>query len=257
MASDLNYIGDLQKGRLTVLMIPGGMATSPAVFEGIGELLPCQSAVIDWSRSPGPWDVLTIGDRTLELVRELELGPVILAGYSAGGVIAMEAAIQDQDQRIAGLLLSNTGPCTVGHGDPDLPARIMGHWFSMELFEPFLDRCFAFPIEPGLRETLVEYARQVPVEVVYQAAKTLREHDLRPQLGKITCPVVVAHGILDRTRTLEHVRMITDGVKDTQVYLLDGGHTIMVEDREEWVAVLKCLIEQIASEEKERAYGQN
>ena len=36
MASHLNYIGDLQKGCLTVLMIPGGMATSPAVYEGIG-----------------------------------------------------------------------------------------------------------------------------------------------------------------------------------------------------------------------------
>ena len=52
MASHLNYIGDLQKGCLTVLMIPGGMATSPAVYEGIGETLACQSAVIDWSRSP-------------------------------------------------------------------------------------------------------------------------------------------------------------------------------------------------------------
>ena len=47
MASHLNYIGDLQKGRPTVLMIPGGMATSPAVYEGIGETLACQSAVID------------------------------------------------------------------------------------------------------------------------------------------------------------------------------------------------------------------
>ena len=256
MASHLNYIGDLQKGCLTVLMIPGGMATSPAVYEGIGETLACQSAVIDWSRSPGPWDVLDIGDRTLELVKELELGPVILAGYSAGGVIAMEAAIQDRENRISGLLLSNTGPCTVGHGDPDLPKRILGRWFSMELFEPFLDRCFAFPIDPALREKLLDYARQIPVNVVYEAAKTLREHDLRPRLEKITCPVVIAHGILDRTRTLEHVRMITDGVKDTQVHLLDGGHTIMVEDRDEWVAILNCLITQIASQTKERAYGQ-
>ena len=102
----------------------------------------------------------------------------------------------------------------------------------------------------------MDYARQIPVNVVYEAAKTLREHDLRPQLGKITCPVVIAHGILDRTRTLEHVRMITDGVKDTQVHLLDGGHTIMVEDRDEWVAILNCLITQLASQTKERAYGQ-
>lgn len=255
MASHLKYIGDLQKGCLTVLMIPGGMATSPAVYDGIGEKLTCQSAVIDWSRSPGPWDVLDIGDRMLELVKELELGPVILAGYSAGGVIAMEAAIQDCESRICGLLLSNTGPCTVGHGDLDLPKRILGQWFSLDLYEPFLDRCFAFPIDLALREKLLDYAQHIPVNVVYEAARTLREHDLRPQLEKITCPVVIAHGILDRTRTLEHVRMITDGVRDTRVHLLNGGHTIMVEAQEEWVAILKCLVAQVALQEKERTHG--
>lgn len=247
----LNYIGELEKKKPAVLLVPGGMATSPAVFEGIGSMIPWQSAVIDWSRSEGPWDVTEVGKRLLELIHSLDLGPVIAAGYSAGGMIVMQAGISDEDGRIAGLLLSNTGPCSEGHGDPDLPERILKQWFSMELYEPFLNRCFAFPIDPDLKEKLVRYAKTVPAEVVYQAAVSVRQHDLRPQLGKIKCPVIVAHGILDKTRTMEHVKMLQDHIAGCSVRQLYGGHTIVVEDRKHWVEALKDLIREVQQEESE------
>lgn len=245
MAEKLEITGRLREGEKTVLFIPGGMASAPAVYDGIGKMIPWQSAVIDWSNSKGPWDILELGNRTLDLIRQMNLGKVILAGYSAGGVIAMQAAAEDKEGRIGGLLLSNTGPCTIGHGDPELPDRIRKQWFSMELFEPFLSRCFAFPIEPLLKKTMIEYASKIPMEVVYQAAKTLREYDLRPRLKEISCPVVIAHGKLDTTRTLKHVEMMQEGIADVEINLLNGGHTIMAEDREHWVLILNKLIQKV------------
>ncbi|MCD7906830.1 MAG: alpha/beta fold hydrolase [Clostridium sp.] len=170
---------------------------------------------------------------------------VILAAYSAGGVMALQAAITDSEHLIAGLLLSNTGPCAIGHGDPDLPKRIQEQWFSMELFEPFISRCFSRPVDPALKEKMIEYAREVDKETVYQASTTLREHDLRPDLPKISCPVMIAHGSLDKARTMEHVKMLTDGIADTEVFLLNGGHTIMVEDHDTWVEKLNYLIQKV------------
>lgn len=245
MSSNLKITETLDCTKPAVLMIPGGMATPPAVFDGIAQEIPWQSAVIDWSRSPGPWDIVELGNRVAELIEELGLTRVVVAGYSAGGVMAIQSAIADENHRIAGLLLSNTGPCAIGHGDPDLPKRIQEQWFSMELFDPFMARCFSGPVDPQLREKMIAYARQVDKEVVYQSSKTLREHDLRPNLGKITCPVVIAHGSLDKTRTMEHVKMLTDGIPDTEVFLLNGGHTIMVEDHENWVEKLNYLIQKV------------
>ncbi len=245
MSSNLKITETLDCTKPAVLMIPGGMATPPAVFDGIAQEIPWQSAVIDWSRSPGPWDIVELGNRVVELIEELGLTRVVVAGYSAGGVMAIQSAIADENHRIAGLLLSNTGPCAIGHGDPDLPKRIQEQWFSMELFDPFMARCFSGPVDPQLREKMIAYARQVDKEVVYQSSKTLREHDLRPNLGKITCPVVIAHGSLDKTRTMEHVKMLTDGIPDTEVFLLNGGHTIMVEDHENWVEKLNYLIQKV------------
>lgn len=245
MASQLKITRQLNPERPAVLFIPGGMATPPAVFDGIEDEIPWQSAVIDWSTSPGPWDIVDLGNRVTELIKELGLERVVLAAYSAGGVMAIQAAIADEEHRIAGMLLSNTGPCAIGHGDPDLPKRIKEQWFSMELFEPFLVRCFSRPVDPALREKMLEYAKTVDKEAVYQSSKTLREHDLRPGLSKITCPVVIAHGSLDKARTLEHVKMLTDGIPDTEVFLLNGGHTIMVEDHDNWVEKLNYLIQKV------------
>ncbi len=245
MSSQLKHIGDLVSGKPAVLFIPGGMATPPLVYDGIEKMIPVQSAQIDWSISEGPWDVKELGNRVLSFVIEQDLGPTILAGYSAGGVIAQQAAIADKTGRIAGLLLSNTGPCAIGHGDPNLPNRVRKQWFSAELYDRFLARCFSGEIDPVLREKIIAYAKQVKMEVVYQSTKTLREHDLRPCLSRIACPVVIAHGILDKTRTKEHVRMLVEGISDTEVVYLNGGHTIMVEDRENWVRTLNHLIKKV------------
>lgn len=245
MASFLFHKGNLQKNMSAVLFIPGGMAMSPIVFSGIESEICLPSAVIEWSRSIGPWDIITLGQRLLEFIQEQKLINPIVAGYSAGGVIALAAAIADTQKIISGLLLSNTGPCAIGHGDPDLPARINQQWFSKSLYENFLTRCFSKPITEKLKSHLIEYARQVDKQVVLQSSKSLREHDLRSLLKHISCPVVIAHGILDKTRTMDHVDMLTQGIKNTECFLLQGGHTIMIEDRENWIKALNHLISKV------------
>lgn len=79
-------------------------------------------------KSDGPWELDIIGERVLELIVQLGLGPVILCGYSSGGVIALSAALRDEEGRINGLMISNTGANTKGHSDPNLPNQIRDHW---------------------------------------------------------------------------------------------------------------------------------
>jgi pimeloyl-ACP methyl ester carboxylesterase len=239
--SELKYLGSLSPGEPTVLMIPGAL-TSPAVFADFDKEIACQSAVIDWSRSAGSWDVVLIGERVLSLIHELSLGPTVLCGYSAGGIISMSAAIHDEENTICGMLLSNTGACAVGHGDYDFPKRIERSWPSIELLDAFFARCFARPIKVGLKKELTRYALSLEKEVALQSTISCRMHDLRGDLHRIKCPVVIAHGKLDGTRRKEHVQQMVEGIYNTEVFWLDGGHTIMQEDRENYIKVLHYLL---------------
>ena len=225
-----------------MLFIPGSL-TSPAVFEGIGEVLPCQSAVIDWMKSDGPWELDIIGERVLELIVQLGLGPVILCGYSSGGVIALSAALRDEEGRINGLMISNTGANTKGHSDPNLPNQIRDHWPEEDVIRKFISRCFVKECPEELFQRLLAYASGIKKEAALACTLSSRTLDLEPDLQRVKCPVLIAHGKDDLVRRECHVEVLRNNLPDVEVRYLDGGHTIMVEDREHYTKALLYFME--------------
>ena len=220
----------LKPGRPTVLFVPGNL-TAPAVYEGIDIFLPCQSAIIDWCKSEGPWAQDIIATRILEFIEEQDLGPTVLCGYSAGGVVTLSAAIQDKKRRLGGIVISNTGANTIGHGDPNFPQRIAEMWPKKELLEPWFARLFVKECPKALYDILYSYTESLGKEMAIECTTKVREIDLAPRLGEIVCPTLLLHGRFDTSRTESHVDVLRKGIKDIEVRYLDGGHTIMVEDR--------------------------
>lgn len=240
----LTYIGNLHKNAPTVLFIPGAM-TTPGVFAGLANYLPCQSAVIDWNNSEGPWEVEIVGKKVLRLIEELELGPTVLAGYSWGGVVSIAAGIHDAEKRIAGLMIADTGACAVDHGDPEFPRQLEKRWPDRELFRAFSARCFARPITLGLYQQLEDYALALDKDTVCQAARSVRESDFRGQLAQITCPVQILHGIRDQSRTRQHALALAEGIKNSELFWLDCGHTPMIELHDEYLQKLLYFVGRI------------
>lgn len=236
----LNIIGQLQPGAPTVLFLAGSL-TSPCVYDQIESDGTFQFGVVDYCRSQGPWDVTTLGRRLVESIEALKLGPTVLAGYSAGGVIAMAAAIA-APSRIAGLMLSNTGPSGKGHGDPDFPKKLLAGWGTKEFNDSFFSRCFSRPIPPLLQHRLEQYIGLVDRQAGYEISRSLREVDYTEALQAVTCPVMIAHGRLDKARTQAHVEMMTRSMPHAMVTYLEGGHTIMVENKEGWQQAFFTLL---------------
>ncbi len=135
-----------------VLCIAGNLC-SPEVFDRITVPEGVQKLYLDYLQSPGPWDMDSLGQQLLDTVRELELGPVVLAGYSAGGVLAISAACKGPDQ-IAGLLLSNTGPCSLGHGNPGFADELREHFDDEGYIRGFLASCFYRSADAELMDRL-------------------------------------------------------------------------------------------------------
>lgn len=240
----LNYIGTLRSGLPTVLFIPGAM-TTPNVFAGFANYLPCQSAIIDWNNSEGPWEVETIGRRVLQLIGELQLGPTVLAGYSWGGVVCIAAAIQDKKQLLRGIMIADTGASATNHGDPDFPRKLEEKWPDKELFRAFSSRCFARPITWGMYQQLEDYAMALKKDTVCQAAHSVRESDFGGRLKEIECPVQILHGLKDQSRSVLHAQALKNGIEGAELFWLDCGHTPMVEVPDEYLEKLLYFVDRV------------
>ena len=249
----LEYIGNLHSNLPTVLFIPGAI-TSPSVFAGLANYLPCQSAIIDWNHSSGPWKIESVAERVLELIEVLQLGPTILAGYSWGGVVCIAAAIRDEKSRVKGIMIADTGACALHHGDPTFPKRLEAQWPDKELFRTFSKRCYARPITLGYYQQLEDYAMSLDKNTVCEAAYSVRECDLRGQLNEISCPTLILHGTRDQSRNKEHALELAENISDSELFWLDCGHTPMIEVHEEYLQKLQYFIEKIRLVEDSRVW---
>lgn len=244
----LKIIGDLVPDKPTVLAISGVMV-SPCIYDQIEVTEEFQLGAVDYFYSTGPWDATSVAGKILTVIEDLNLGPTVLVGYSAGGVIAMAAACQCPE-KIAGLMLSNTGPCTTGLGDPGFHKKILEKWEDKDFINNFLDCRFSRPIPPLLKVRLLDYIAGMDKFAAYGLSSSLREIDLRSDLRRVTCPIVIAHGVTDKYRTAEHAKMIRDAAPQTEFFPIQGGHTVMVDNKEEWQKCFLYLLSKVSGKYK-------
>jgi 3-oxoadipate enol-lactonase len=217
--------------RQPFLCLPGTYC-SPEVFEGLDEAAfpDVQILPISWMTSPGPWDLEALGRRVAVLLRELDLGPALLAGHSSGGPIALVAALIEP-ALVSGILLADTGANTHGHGDIASIIKVIEQGPGADFFELVLRRSFYSQPEPVLRERLIAYASSVPREAALQALTSQTTLDLTKDLPKIRVPVMVVHGRYDQARSLAHAQLLVEHLPHAELRVLDCGHTPMVERR--------------------------
>src|SRR5579859_2916915 len=239
-----------QAGRQPFVCIPGTYC-SPEVFEmGDERAFPAlQILPVSWMTSPGPWDIPALGERVATLLRELDLGPVLLAGHSTGGAIALVAALTEPSL-VSGLLLADTGANTQGHGDIASILTIIEQGTGPDFFQAVWRRSFSSPPDAALTEQLNTYATSVPREAALQALSSQIALDVANQLPQLTMPAMIVHGRSDQARPIAHAQLLAQRLPHAELRLLDCGHTPMVEvpgDYEQAVLRLCQMVADAAS----------
>lgn len=220
--------GKIEMNKPVLLCLAGNLC-SPSVFDRIQVPAFIQKIYVDYLRGDGPWDMEHMGQTLADMIQGWENTPVILAGYSAGGVLAISVACKIPE-RIAGLVLSNTGPCSVGHGNPGFAAELMERFEDEHYIREFLSSCFYRPISKTMEDSLWSYTRGVSGKAAYEVSKSLREVDYREALKAYHNPALIIHGRLDTRRRMDSVIMIQECLPQADTVLLDTGHTPMYED---------------------------
>jgi 3-oxoadipate enol-lactonase len=71
-----------------------------------------------------------------------------------------------------------------------------------------------------------------------QACAAIRDMDQRSTLGDIVAPTLVLAGARDPSTPVEHAEALLDGIRGSDLRVLDAAHLSCVEDAEEFTGAV-------------------
>ncbi len=207
--------------------MPAGWRAVAADFRGLGRSargVPPARAVRDHAQ-----DVWA-------LVDALRLGPVVLAGLSMGGYVALEAWRQ-RPAAVRGLVLADTR-AEADTDDARTKRRTMqdkarqeGVLAVIDAMLPGMLGATTQTADPHLAVQVRAWAAEATPDGVVDALEALRSRpDSRPDLGRIGCPALVIVGGEDTLTPPAAARTIADGIAGASLVTIAGaGHLANVE----------------------------
>lgn len=206
-----------------------------------GEVFTAQLAAFEKSSAPDlPAAGTSIGDLT-DFVESKIDGPVVVAGSSLGGAVALEIALRRIPDVRAIVLLGSGSRLRVA------PAILEGLDRDFEATALQLARLmYADPTPDRIAATLWMMQRA-------GRARTLRDFracnafDVTDRLGDITVPVLALTGERDVMTPPKYAQALAGRVAGAQVRIIpDAGHLVMVERPSETNAAIKNFVDQVA-----------
>lgn len=213
----------------TVLLLPGLLEDADLfaeVVEGLRGAADC--VVADLTRAD------TIAALARSALEQAPEGPLLLAGHSMGGYVALEA-MRQAPGRVAALALLNT------HARPDSPESTENRRRLMALadsdFEAVVEALLpklmtaAHLEDPGLTGTIGAMALATGKEAFKrQQAAIIGRIDSRPHLGAIRCPTLVVAGREDAIMPLGWLEELAGGIPGARLEVLEAcGHVAPIE----------------------------
>ena len=242
------------KNRPTLIFLPGALIP-PNAIAPVTRIVKLRAVGVGWLEGTGPHDLRSVAARVAMLLREL--GPTVLIGHSVGTPIAALAAAIDfrsTKRNVVGLVLSNSGANTKGHGDVEsVIERVLRTW-GPPLWKAMTERSLGSVCPAELVDSFMTYPRRITADATAESLRSLQQTDLTSMLGELSSvPTAVVHGSRDPARTLSHAQSLSNGIPGSRLVVLDTGHTSCVEAPGEFAQVIRSVVEQGVKAGIERA----
>lgn len=239
-------------GKKTVFLVHG-WPLNHNMFEYQLDLLPklgFRCVLIDlrgFGNSDAPWDGYDydrLADDLYEVIRMIGVPEMALAGFSIGGAIVIRYMARHRGYKVSRLaLLSAAAPSFVRReGFPygmtvenvnTLIAQIARN--RPQAIYEFGENFFANPVTPAFAEWFRAANLTGPGYSTIKAAETLRDGDLRTDLGRINVPTGIFHGVLDRICPYDFALVLNREIKDSKLFRFEhSGHGIFYDELEKF-----------------------
>jgi 3-oxoadipate enol-lactonase len=194
---------------------------------------------------PPPYTARQLAADLAGLLRQLGVASAAVLGYSQGGAIAQQLAL-DWPERCSRLVLG----CTYAYNMASPREWVEGHMtpFLLRLLGP---RRFAeFVVSQGAKELsneraawLVDLMANQERRLMAAAWRATMAFDSRPRLAEITCPTLIVAGSIDQAVPMHHAQMLHKGIVGSHLVVIEGaGHTLIWTHPDEFVRITEDFL---------------
>jgi 3-oxoadipate enol-lactonase len=206
-------------------------------------------------RSGAPFRLDDCAEDVAELLRQMEVGPTLVVGYSMGGAIAQLLAHRHPDV-VRGMVLSATSAQWRRERRMRLAWRTMSALqFALthynHRFWKRLMRRSGFP-QDVLDWIIGELERSDP-RAIAEAGREMSRFDSRPWLAEIEAPVDVIVPTNDELVPPSFQRSLAEGIPGARLFEVAGDHVVVAAHPERYMPV---LLEALAEVARRAAAGQ-
>jgi 3-oxoadipate enol-lactonase len=263
-AGPLSFI---ERGSGRALLLVHGLMATGEMFEPVLDRFAAHHRVIvpdlrGHGRSrglPPPYTVRQLAADLSALLEGLGIESADVLGYSQGGAVAQELALDDPG-RCRRLVLG----CTYAYNMATRREWVEGHiapWLVAVLGPRGMTqlgmRLGARELDPARMAWLVRIFASQDRKLMVTAWKEAMAFDSRSRLAEIACPTLIIAGSDDAGVPIHHAHMLHDGIRNSQLVVIEGGrHTLIWTHSDEFVRIVEEFLSDPDSHE-DRDGGQD
>ena len=243
----------IERGSGPPLLLVHGLMVTGEMFDPVVERFATEHRVIvpdlrghgRSRRLPPPYTARQLAADLSRLLDHLGIASAAVLGYSEGGAIAQQLAL-DHPTRCNRLVLG----CTFAFNMATPREQVEGHLlpFLVRVLGP--ERFARFVVSQGAKELGKERADWLVGLMAHQDRKLMvsaweetMAFDSRPRLAEIACPTLVVAGSADQAVPMHHARMLHDGIRGSKLVVIAGArHTLIWTHPDELVRVTEDFL---------------
>ncbi len=191
---------------------------------------------------PQPYTVRQLAADLSRLLDHLGIKSTAVLGYSQGGAVAQQLAL-DHPEQCHRLVLA----CTYAFNMATARETLEGHVapalvgvLGPRLFAKLGASLGAKELDKERAAWLVGLMGDQDRNLMVSAWKETMSFDSRKRLTEIACPTLVVAGSKDQAVPMHHAKMLHDGVTGSQLVVVDGArHTLIWTHPDEFVRLVE------------------
>ena len=179
---------------------------------------------------PPPYTVAQLASDLVRLLDHLRIDLTAVLGYSQGGAIAQQLAL-DHPSRCDRLVLA----CTYAFNMATMRERLEGKLAPVLVRILGMRRFAKFVIALGLKgvgkrraDWVVGLIADQDPALMISAWNEAMAFDSRQRLREIRCPTLIIAGSNDTAVPMHHARMLRDGIRDSRLVIVGGADHALI-----------------------------